>query len=207
MAPAGIPDELVLSVPTVDLYGSIGEWRGLRKEMPEIWRVLARKAAFRPRPELEGDPAFKQLVSYTMFVSEKRIFVMKRLAAQSEARLRGLLSIGVGGHMNPAPPVEWPGKRRIGDLKALVAANTAREIKEEVRLAGNPQSSILGFLNDDKNPVGKVHLGVVSVVTLASPLLAVRETDKMMGAWVEVDKLRLLGEFETWSALVMDGLT
>lgn len=206
MAPAGIPNELVLTVTASDLYASVGEWRGLRKETPEIWRVLAKKASFRPRPDLEGDPTFKQMISYTMFISEKRIFVMKRLQAQSEARLRGLLSIGVGGHMNPAHPVEWPGKRRIGDLKALIAANTAREIKEEVSLAGNPQFTILGFLNDDKNPVGKVHLGVVSVVTLQSPILAVRETDKMTGAWIELDKLRLLGEFESWSSLVLDGM-
>ena len=206
MTVTGIPDELVLSIPTADLYGSVGQWRGLRKETSEIWRVLARKATFEPRPGLEDDPSWKQLVSYTMFVSERRVFVMRRLEGQSEARLRGLLSIGVGGHMNPAFSVDWPGKRRISDLKALVAANTARETREEVSLAGNPAFSILGFLNDDVNPVGLVHLGVVSVVSLRSPLLAVRETGKMTGAWVETGKLRLLGEFETWSSLVLDGL-
>ena len=207
MAIPGIPDELVLSVPTADLYSSVGRWRGLRKETPEVWRVLARRAAFRQRPDLEGDPSMKQLISYTIFVSEKRIFVMKRLNGQSEARLRGLLSVGVGGHMIPVPSIVWPGKRRIGDVKALVAANTTREIKEEVSFAGSSASSVLGFLNDDRNPVGQVHLGVVSVVNLPSPLLAVRETDKMMGAWVEIGKLRLLGEFETWSSLVLDGFS
>ncbi len=207
LANAAFPDELVLSVPTKDLYDAVGLWRGLRKETPDIWRVLAKKSSFRPRPELEDDPAAKQMVSYTMFVAEKRIFVMKRFSTQSESRLRGLLSIGVGGHMNPVKDIEWPGRRRIGDLKELVSANTVREIKEEVSLAGNPSFSILGFLNDDKNSVGQVHLGVVSVVTLPSPLLAVRETDKMMGAWVELTKMRLLGEFETWSSLVLESLT
>lgn len=207
MAETAFPDEMVLTVPTRDLYDSVGEWRGLCKETPELWRVLARKSVFKPRPNLETDPSVKQLVSYTMFVSEKRIFVMKRLETQSEARLRGLLSIGVGGHMNPVPSVDWPGKRRPSDLRALVAANASREVKEEVSLAGNPPFSVLGFLNDDRNVVGKVHLGVVSVVNLSAPILAVRETDKMAGAWVELSKMRLLGEFETWSSLVLEGLT
>lgn len=207
MATAAFPEEQVLSVPTKDLYTAIGEWRGLRKETPEVWRVLAAKSSFRPRSELESDSSAKQLISYTLFVSDNRVFVMKRLETQSESRLRGLLSIGVGGHMNPAAGVDWPGRRRLSDLKALVATNTTREIKEEVSLAKNPDFSILGFLNDDKNAVGQVHLGVVSVVALPSPLLAVRETDKMMGAWVELKKLKLLGEFETWSALVLESLT
>ena len=207
MTNAAFPQEQVLSVPTKDLYSAVGEWRGLRKETPEMWRVLAGKSSFRPRPELESDSSAKQLISYTLFVSDNRVFVMKRLETQSESRLRGLLSIGVGGHMNPASGVEWPGRRRLSDLKALVAANTIREIKEEVSLAKSPNFSILGFLNDDKNAVGQVHLGVVSVVALPSPLLAVRETDKMMGTWVDLKELKLLGEFETWSALVLESLT
>jgi len=204
---ATFPQEQVLSVPTQDLYSTIGEWRGLRKETPVIWRTLAALSSFRPRRELETDIDAKQLISYTLFVSNGLVFVMKRLDAQSESRLRGLLSIGVGGHMNPSPTVEWPGKRRLTDLKALVAYNTAREIKEEVSIAKNPSFSILGFLNDDNNPVGQVHLGIVSVVNLSSPILAVRETDKMMGAWIEMKKLPILGEFETWSSLVLEGLT
>ncbi len=207
MPKATFPQEQVLSIPTQDLYSAVGEWRGLRKETPEIWQVLAAKSSFRPRPELENDYTAKQLISYTLFVSDNRVFVMKRLQTQSESRLRGLLSIGVGGHMNPAEGISWPGHRRLSDLKALVSANTIREIKEEVSMAKSPNFSILGFLNDDQNPVGQVHMGVVSVVALPSPLLAVRETDKMMGAWVELNKLKLLGEFETWSSLVLESLT
>ena len=206
MAETGFPEEMVLSVPTKDLYEAVGEWRGLRKETPELWRVLAAKSSWRSRPDLESDPTMKQLVSYTMLISGARIFVMRRLDTQSESRLRGLLSIGVGGHMNPVPAVDWPGKRRLDDLKILVTANTAREVREEVYMAGDPTFSVLGFLNDDTNPVGKVHLGVVSVVRLPAPIAAVRETDKMAGTWVELSEMNLLGEFETWSSLVLESL-
>lgn len=202
-----VPNESVLSIPTAELYAAIGEWRGLCKDTPDIWRILAKRTAFRPRPQLEADPSIKQLISYTLFVSGRRIFVMKRLGAQGESRLHGLLSIGVGGHMNPDRDIPWPGRRRISDLKALVMANTRREVKEEVRVAGSPSISVLGFLNDDKNPVGQVHLGVVSAVQLPSPILAVRETDKMLGTWMEMSKLGLMGKFESWSSLVLESIT
>jgi predicted NUDIX family phosphoesterase len=201
-----VTDEQVLSVPTKDLYNAVGEWRGLRKDSPDIWRLLAKKSSFRPRAVLESNPAMKQLISYTLFVSDRRVFVMKRLGSQGESRLHGLLSIGVGGHMNPAKEIPWPGRRRIADLKALTVLNTQREIKEEVSFAGNPPISMLGFLNDDKNAVGQVHLGLVTVVHLPAPILAVRETDKMLGAWVEMSKLSLLGKFESWSSLVLEGI-
>ncbi len=200
-------DEMVLCVPTKHLYDSVSPWRGLRQDSPEIWRHLARKAAFMPRSLLESDPNYKQLVSYTMFFSERHIFVMKRLAAQTEKRLHGLLSIGVGGHMNPVPEVPWPSRRRISDLKTIAGLNSLREIKEEVSLAGNPSVNIFGFLNDDENEVGQVHLGVVSIVTLPSPLLAVRENDKMVGTWVELQNLGKLGDFETWSSLILSSIT
>lgn len=199
-------DEQVLCVPTKVLYSGLGRWRGLVEPSSELWRIIAKNSLVRPRSELEHDPAFKQLISYTLFLSGRRIFVMKRLNTQGEERLRGLLSVGVGGHMNPVQEVAWPGRRRVADLKHLVTLNTMREIKEEVVIAGTPGLRIVGFLNDDENGVGQVHLGVVSVVHLTSPLLAVRETDKMMGKWVELLELGNLGTFETWSSLVLQGL-
>ena len=201
-------DEQVLCVPTRELYSGFGQWRGLTEPASEIWRIIAKNSLFKPRSQLEQDPAYKQLVSYTLFISGGRIFVMQRLDSQGEERLRGLLSVGVGGHMNPVQEVPWPGRRRIADLKHLVHLNTIREIKEEVMVAGTPPLRIVGFLNDDENVVGKVHLGVVSVVRLTSPLLAVRETDKMLGRWAELLELGQLGTltFETWSSLVLQGL-
>lgn len=200
------PDEQVLCVPTKELYSKLGVWRGLIEPSTEIWQIIAKTSIFKDRSLLESDPSFKQLISYTLFISGKRIFVMRRLNTQGEKRLRGLLSVGVGGHMNPVREINWPGRRSIGDLKNLVGLNTTREIQEEVILAGNPPLRIVGFLNDDENEVGQVHLGVVSVVHLPSPLLAVRETDKMLGTWVELLKLKRLGTFESWSSLILQGL-
>lgn len=206
LSPETYPEESVLCVPTKDLYAKVGYWRGLREPSPEMWRVLAKKSVFRPRAAVENDPTLKQIISYTLFISDNRIFVMKRLNSQAESRLRGLYSVGVGGHMNKVKDIEWPGKRRISDLKALVGFNTVREIREEVSVAGNPPVGVLGFLNDDETPVGKHHLGVVSLVRLSSPILAVKENDKMLGAWVEFSHLADVKPMESWSALVLQGM-
>jgi len=200
------PDELVLAVDTQCLFDAIGKFRGLRRESPELWRVLASRAGFYRRSALENDPAYKQLISYTVFVSRGQIFVMKRSDAQAESRLRGLLSVGVGGHMNPVPETGWPGKRAIYRFKALINANVLREIREEVIVPSVPQVVFLGFLNDDETEVGRVHLGIACLATLSQPLLAIRETDKMLGAWVPVSKLQDLGKFESWSALLLSAI-
>ena len=52
----------------------------------------------------------------------------------------------------------------------------------------------------------KIHLGVVFGCRLPSPLLAVKEKDKMLGAWVELSKLHLLGKFESRSSLLLNTL-
>ncbi|HHY35222.1 MAG TPA: hypothetical protein GX510_06280 [Firmicutes bacterium] len=199
-------EELILAVDAQAVFETIGKFRGLRKETPEVWKALASRSGFYRRSMLENDPAYKQLISYTVFVSKGHIFVMKRLKAQAESRLRGLLSVGVGGHMNPVPETGWPGKRAIYRFKALVHANILREIREEVIMPWTPPLTFLGFLNDDETEVGRVHLGVVCLATLAQPLLAIRESDKMVGAWVPVNQLHDLGRFESWSSLLLSAI-
>lgn len=199
-------EELVLAVDAQAIFGTIGKFRGLRRETPEVWKVLAARSGFYRRSMLENDPAYKQLISYTVFVSKGQIFVMKRLEGQAESRLRGLLSVGVGGHMNPVPETGWPGKRAVYRFKALVHANILREIREEVILPWTPSLTFLGFLNDDETEVGRVHLGVVCLATLAQPLLAIRESDKMIGTWVPMSKLHDLGRFESWSSLLLSAI-
>lgn len=205
-AAGAFPEELVLAVDAQSLLGSVGRFRGLRRETAEIWKLLASRSGFYPRKDLENDPSYKQLISYTVFLSRGQIFVMKRRKAQAESRLRGYLSVGVGGHMNPVPETGWPQKRAIYRFKALVHANILRETREEIVVPWTPNLSFLGFLNDDETEVGRVHLGVVCLATLPQPLVAIRETDKMVGAWVPMSKVQELGRFESWSSLLLSAI-
>ena len=41
-----------------------------------------------------------------------------------------------------------------------------REIEEELKLEGSYEDRVAGLINDDSTDVGRVHLGIVHVVTL-----------------------------------------
>jgi hypothetical protein len=69
----------------------------------------------------------------------------------------------------------------------------------------------VGLINDDSNPVGAVHVGVVQVLDLGPGGRAeVRERDLLEGRWVSLDELERLAasgaNFETWSKLLVPHL-
>jgi hypothetical protein len=57
-------------------------------------------ASYRPRPEMEQDPTFKQLIPYCVFRCNGEVFYYQRGTAQGEARLHAKRSVGVGGHVS-----------------------------------------------------------------------------------------------------------
>jgi predicted NUDIX family phosphoesterase len=65
----------------------------------------------------------------------------------------------------------------------------------------------VGLLNDDSNPVGAVHLGVVFEVQADGRPVAVRETEKLSGRFATPADVRAAWErLETWSQLVAGAL-
>ncbi len=151
------------------------------------------------RGPLEEDPTKKQLIPYIVVTQTEHVWVMRRKRAQSEARLHDKLSIGVGGHLDEA-------ERHADDP---IIAGARREFAEEVEVLGELDDealdwSYLGLLNDDRNAVGEVHLGVVFHLKLAPHLgLEVRERDKIEGEWVHWEALNM-ERLETWSQLVAE---
>jgi predicted NUDIX family phosphoesterase len=118
---------------------------------------------------------------------------MKRTRAGGDARLHDLYSIGVGGHMNP------------GDESIPLCLE--REWGEELAADFVPELEFLGLLNDDEVEVGRHHLGVVYTADAAGRPVAVRETDKLAGAFEPIDVVRAVYDrMETWSQLVLDAL-
>jgi predicted NUDIX family phosphoesterase len=82
-----------------------------------------------------------------------------------------------------------------------------REWDEELVAAWTPDFRLAGLLNDDSNPVGAVHLGVVFEVEADGRPVSVREVDKLTGRMVAVDEVRSAWDrLETWSQLVASAL-
>jgi Predicted phosphoesterase (MutT family) len=118
---------------------------------------------------------------------------MQRTSAGGDARLHGLYSIGVGGHLNP------------GDGGLL--GGLRREWAEELIADFIPGFRLVALINDDTTPVGSVHLGAVYVADVEGRPVAIRETDKLTGGFATAGEVAEVAErLETWSQLAFEFL-
>lgn len=192
-------DERVLVIPT-ERFRAAGYFHGFRPADDAFRAAILDPAAFsfRPRSEVETDPGFKQLIPYIVLMCEGRVFHYRRGSAGGEKRLTAKRSIGIGGHISEA---DAAGK---GDL---YRNGMQRELTEEIELGTPFTERLLGFINDDSTPVGSVHLGVVHLFQLASPLATPREAALADPGFAPPSELLAnRGEFETWSQFVLSEL-
>jgi predicted NUDIX family phosphoesterase len=185
--------ELVYVVARADVFDGPA-WHGVRREAsPTTLERLVTSGRYVPRPLAEIDPSLKQIIPYLVLRDGERVFLMRRTKAGGDARLHDRYSIGIGGHLNP------------GDGGVL--GGLYREWHEEIEASFEPSLELLGLLNDDTTEVGAVHLGVIFVADAGGRPVAVRETDKLTGAFAdgtEVEAVR--DDLETWSQLAFDAL-
>jgi predicted NUDIX family phosphoesterase len=155
---------------------------------------------FVERDHAERNPELKQIIPYNVMVCGDEILLLRRSKQGGESRLHDKLSIGVGGHINPEDLSSETSRDPIRD-------GAIREIEEEIEVRGTYDLRTVGFLNDDSNPVGAVHLGIVQVASIAGSV-EIRETEVLGGELVSPAELRdrlSRGEnFETWSAILID---
>ena len=229
--PAATPAEQVFTVPRAHFFA--GDWpQGFTPlsgtAATELLERFAAAGSFMLRERAEQDPSHKQPIPYCILRAPGAAFCVQRLKAQSEARLHGKMSLGIGGHINPEPSqtLENAGSKERDETPNTVAQQSAtlfertlqRELSEElIGVDGHqPHAQLLGLLNDDSNPVGKVHVGLVYAIDWldlkrAKDQVAVRETDKMQGGFRSLAELRKLWQdpdrLETWSrTLIAAGL-
>ena len=191
--------EQVLVLPR-DLVPGGCDFTGVRQatdvELAELQAVVEEHGRYLDRQKAEADPSMKQLIPYVVVRDGTDVFLMRRTTAGGDPRLHGKATIGVGGHLNPVDDGEDP-----------LIAGLEREWSEELDADFEPAFELRGFLNDDSNDVGAVHLGVVFEVQAAGRPVQVREHDKLSGSFVGPTELsESWDELETWSQLVVDAL-
>jgi len=194
-------DELVLVVPTGDVIEELGggaAWLGIRPAGAGDLEALIRASGrFLPRAEMERDPSWKQVIPYSVLRDGGDWFLMRRTKAGTDPRLHDRYSIGVGGHVNP----EDDGLD--GDLTVALE----REWHEELIVDFVPAFRFVGLLNDDTTPVGQVHLGLVYEGDAAGRRVAIRETEKLSGAFVPTAEVAAVADsLETWSRIAFEWL-
>jgi predicted NUDIX family phosphoesterase len=187
-------DEHVLGIPRRRLLTD-GDWHGvLYGPIEPYLDMIAAEGSFRPRALVEDDPSWKQVIPYLVLRDRGNIFLMRRTRAGGDARLHERYSVGIGGHVNP--------------VDRDVSGGLRREWAEELAADFEPEFRLVGLLNDDTDPVGAVHVGVVYGAEADGRPVAVRETEKLEGAFVApLDVTRVYDRLETWSSLLFDFLT
>jgi predicted NUDIX family phosphoesterase len=186
-------DELVFVVPRAAVMDS-DAWYGLRSaDLDGFLATIDRHGRFQPRPAMEADPGFKQVIPYLVLRHDERYFLMRRTRAGADVRLHDRWSIGVGGHLNPGDEDLHGGLRR--------------EWSEELAADFVPEFSFVGLLNDDTTAVGQVHLGAVFVADAAGRAVSIRETHKLSGAFATTAEVAAVApDLESWSRLAFEFL-
>jgi predicted NUDIX family phosphoesterase len=191
--------ERVLVLPRDAVPGGC-DFRGVRAAhgatLDALRAAVATDGRYLERPVAEDDPTHKQLIPYVVVRDGQRVFLMERTDAGGDRRLHGKASIGVGGHLNP-----------VDEGEDALMAGLRREWAEELVAGWPPDFQLVGLLNDDSNPVGAVHLGVVFMVEADGRAVDVREHDKLTGAFVPPEMVMAAWDrLETWSQLVASAL-
>jgi predicted NUDIX family phosphoesterase len=196
------PNENVLVVRR-SLFDQLGSFQGLNFESHKYLDAFLSRGNnfFLPRPEAENNPAYKQIIPYALIAFGNRVVYYVRGKKAGEQRLVAKGSIGIGGHMN-----ETDESLFALDEQAY-RVGVEREVNEEIKIHTQFEDRIVALLNDDTTDVGRVHLGVVHVFTLAEPKVEKREA--MITGLTFLTKEELVARresLETWSQICVDSL-
>lgn len=191
--------EQVLVLPRADVPGGC-DFTGVRPlangELEALRAQVATDGVWMPRDAAENDPTHKQLIPYVVVRDAELVFLMERTEAGADSRLHRRATIGVGGHLNP-----------VDDGPDPLGSGLRREWREELDADWEPEFTAIGFLNDDRNPVGSVHLGIVFEVQARGRSIDVREHAKLSGHLASLDEVWAAWDrLETWSQLVAETL-
>jgi predicted NUDIX family phosphoesterase len=204
--PSSATEERVLVVPTSEFL-QLGHFQGFCRELDRYLPALleGEQLSYRPRSEMEQDPAFKQLIPYVLLrwhdaEGAAHLFQYTRGGGQGEARLHARRSVGIGGHISLEDAA-------AGDRRAVYREGMLRELSEEIAIAASYREECVGLINDDLTAVGRVHLGVVHLLDLDQPAVEPREADLLAAGFLPADRLLdEIDQFETWSQIALRAL-
>ncbi len=180
---------------------------------PETAHLLMNTARFLPRQEMETSIFFKQIIPYVVLTrvrnGETEVLIYTRGKKGGEKRLHAKRSVGVGGHINPVD------SRTVGHhtTMAITQATAYREVKEEVKYDapmmatthGTPiYFKVLGWINNDGDDVGRVHLGLLMTCEVHDSFEAKYEESLNDGEWIPMNSLTSIEvncDLEPWSKI------
>jgi predicted NUDIX family phosphoesterase len=210
-------DEKVLCFNAQRLI-DLGYFSGYSTNLSIIHKLFNSKLTrfeFLPRHQVEEDPTYKQVIPYSVIKyygpdKDKLIFSYTRGKSGGEDRLKRKKSIGIGGHIsdsvtsNRSKICEQYNYRESIEL-SYAKIEAMREINEEVQYdSSNPLLFLCGLINDDSDPVGAVHFGLIYNLIVTNPNVRPNEDSISNGEMITIQEAKKnIDEYENWSRLII----
>ena len=199
-------DERVLCIARSDLESV---WNGQLPagiiDYPSLNTIFGLPLHFIPRGRAETDPSFKQVIPYQLFRFGKEYFVFRRGAGVGESRLSGRLSVGIGGHINSSDASN--DQFSVQDFYRALSRERDEELIVNVAETVELHAHFRGWINDDSDAVGQVHLGAVFITDIPGrDRIAIRPDgeDLVQEGWLTASQVMdRAHEFEKWSVLAV----
>lgn len=153
-------DERIMVVPReLMLPGGVRHYMAVPIDEGDLQESIYQHAQPLMRSEAEVDETFSQVIPYVMLEYGDAVIGARRLRGGSDARLHDSYLAGFGGHVRWQDDVE---------PHRLVERSVRHELNEELGLSINMQvPPFTHLIVDDTNPVGRVHVGLLTTIDLA----------------------------------------
>lgn len=164
-----------------------------RNTVDEAMEVFLQLAAYKPRKPYgdyvgcEQDETFRQLIPYIVVRNRHGQILCYQRKGGGEKRLDAKWSIGIGGHVNDGDK-DW-------------IHGVWREVREELSTVSLHKLTLhgpIGFIRDDSDAVGRVHLGVLYVLDVPDGVTYREEGDVAWSPYPEV-----IAGLEKWSRIAL----
>lgn len=186
--------EKVLVVPTSMIEPRLGKTTFVSENIDDIIEIIRANHIYIDRNYAEYSKEYKQIIPYAILTNGNEIFLTQRLKGQTENRLHGLFSFGLGGHINPSEERS----------ENVIFEGMKRELNEEVGLKIIPDVKCAGIINDHSTDVSNYHIGLVFYIHVNEDVV-VMENDKMRGKWATDKEINARYEMlEAWSQIAWD---
>ena len=196
-----VPEERVLCLKR-EVLEEAGMFQGTSLDVNRYLRLLdnPENLSFLPRSEADQDFRFKQWIPYVMVFKGGMLLRYRRGSKGGESRLRGLYSVGIGGHIAEQDFAGGNGYE----------AGMNREVREETGLEPI-KAPAFAVLNDDSTEVGRAHFGVVHFMWFPKNAKTISRGEIHSPEFVRLpyaclDVIKNPDSYETWSRLCLEHL-
>jgi predicted NUDIX family phosphoesterase len=183
------------------LFEELGVFQGINLDVDKYLPVLtsSKNLTYLNRSSAEQDRRYKQLIPYVLVICEGRLLRYQRGKGGQETRLRGLWSVGIGGHISEEDHSLFA--KDFGYFEGM-----RREVREEVDVEEVSESAV-AVINDDGTDVGYVHFGVVHVMQVANENVAGRRSGIASPEFIAIaEAVKEAPNYESWSRFCLENL-